>query len=631
MGWSGRIGEDGRIVTIGRLHKGRGLTSLMLTSLGLSLLAARPAAAAPGAGTVDDPVRVDAFPYIAAGSTLGAFSDAIDLYDCGPGLDESGAEVIYAFELAEPARVTAWVEGDDGIVDIDVHLLDSLTIDRGVATECVARANVIAEAPMFAGLHYVVVDTFAGDDQAGDFVLHVHAIGDDWFQMPVAQGVTWRARRPGDLNGSPQVLHALHVDLDAPGVELEVVLPPGCATVAEAAASAGPTAVAAVNSSFFAGCGSPVSFMRHDGVLLATNGAGADRGAFGLDLGGVPVVGRTAPGADWPDVDEGQGGAPLLVEDGVALQGADAWAAEGLTSAGFLGPNPRTVIGYDPAGDVVLATVDGRRPNAAGMSLDALASWSAEALMGQGVVNLDGGGSTTMWIGGITPSGVVNYPSDAGATEPPDHSGSRAVVGAVVIHGLPYNWPPRFQTTPPTMAAVGEAYAYDADAIDLNVDDVVTYALDAGPPGMTIDARSGELSFAPAVDSAPQVEVTISARDDQQGVTEQTWTLTIEGALGPGDTGVDDTRGGSEETSMPGGIGGGSRGGPSGGVSSGEAEPSAGGIGTDEGCGCRAGAPVGSTGWLWVLGFRRRRRGAVGADLGAPRRGRATREPRAPA
>ncbi|MEM9458212.1 MAG: phosphodiester glycosidase family protein [Myxococcota bacterium] len=599
-------------MTIDRPGEGRALSLLGLSLLGLSLLLARPAVAAPGAGTVDDPVWVDAFPYIAAGSTLGALSDAIDLYDCGPGLDESGAEVIYAFELAELARVTAWVEGDGGLVDIDVHLLDALTIDRGVATDCVARANVIAEAEMSAGLHYVVVDTFAGDDQAGDFVLHTHAIGEDWFQMPVAQGVTWRARRPGALDGSPQVLHALHVDLDAPGVALEVVLPPGCATVAEAAAFAGPTAVAAVNSSFFAGCGSPVSFMRHDGVLLATNGAGADRGAFGLDPAGVPIVGRTAPGADWPRVHEGQGGAPLLVEDGVALQGADAWAAEGLASAGFLGPNPRTVLGYDAAGDVVLATVDGRRPNAAGMSLDALASWSAEALMGQGVVNLDGGGSTTIWVGGITPSGVVNYPSDAGATEQPDHAGSRAVVGAVVVHGLPYNWPPRFQTTPQTMAAVGEAYAYDADAIDLDVDDVVTYALDDGPPGMTIDARSGEVSFAPTVDSPPQVDVTISARDDQDGVTEQTWTLTIEGAMGPGDTGVDDTRGGPGETSASGEtIGGGSRGGTSGGVSSGEAEPSAGGMGTDSGCGCRSGTPAGSFGWLWVLGIRRRRRAEV--------------------
>ena len=38
-----------------------------------------------------------------------------------------------------------------------------------------------------------------------------------------------------------------------------------------------------------------------------------------------------------------------------------------------------------------------------------------------------------------------------------------------------------------TTASVGQAYLYDADAIDLNVEDVITYGLSVAPDGMTID------------------------------------------------------------------------------------------------------------------------------------------------
>lgn len=42
-------------------------------------------------------------------------------------------------------------------------------------------------------------------------------------------------------------------------------------------------------------------------------------------------------------------------------------------------------------------------------------------------LNLDGGGSTTMWIKG---KGVVNHPSDNGKF---DHEGARAVANAIIV------------------------------------------------------------------------------------------------------------------------------------------------------------------------------------------------------
>jgi hypothetical protein len=135
------------------------------------------ASAAPGQGTTGDPVIVDVLPWFQRGDTSVAASDVIDAYSCDAGLDESGHEWIYRFELPADARVTAWVEGDGDVVDNDVHLLDDLALDGTLATSCVARGHTIAEADMTAGTRFAVVDAWNGEAQAGPFVLRVYAIG----------------------------------------------------------------------------------------------------------------------------------------------------------------------------------------------------------------------------------------------------------------------------------------------------------------------------------------------------------------------------------------------------------------------------------------------------------------------
>ncbi|WP_327071130.1 phosphodiester glycosidase family protein [Kitasatospora sp. NBC_01302] len=83
--------------------------------------------------------------------------------------------------------------------------------------------------------------------------------------------------------------------------------------------------------------------------------------------------------------------------------------------------NPRTVIGKDGQGRVVLLEADGREPGySQGLSLDE----EAKALRSLGVVaamNLDGGGSSAMSVAG----GLVSRPSDA--------TGERPVGDAVVV------------------------------------------------------------------------------------------------------------------------------------------------------------------------------------------------------
>ena len=584
----------------------RSRVSTLIVVLGLGVPSI--AYGAPGAGTVADPIAIDALPYAVAGTTVGAAS-TIERYDCADTLDESGGEVVYAFSLPLAARVSAWVEGDDDVVDIDVHLLSGLDVQAGIAQGCVARGNRIAEAELDAGAYYVVVDTYDGAAQAGAFVLHLDAIGDDWTERHVADGVSWRARRYAALAGGAQVVHLLVVDPTVPGVSIRSIDATGCQTVGAMGEALG--AVAGVNGGYFASGCAPVSLLKTGGQLTGTNAE--DRGAFGMTSSATPLIDVVVAGADWPAAHEAQGGGPVLVRAGVPRSGSSAWAEESFTSSSFNGRNPRTLAGFNGSGSISFGTVDGRRTNAYGMSLDDLAAWAASADVGLSeAVNLDGGGSTTMWIAGANPNGVVNYPSDDAAQETAAHAGSRGVSGGLFVFASPYNHAPRFQTDPITTGTVGQPYVYDADAIDLDVEDVITYTLAVAPDGMTIDPSSGEVDWTPGAGAAVVTPVTITASDGHGGKTDQSYEIAVEGTGLPDAGGHDAAV--TEEASVPeeDGATDGSATDSGGATDSGDASTPQGASGSPasapqseeaEGCACRS--PAGGrarASWLILLG-----------------------------
>ena len=110
-------------------------------------------------------------------------------------------------------------------------------------------------------------------------------------------------------------------------------------------------------------------------------------------------------------------GNPTLVEDGVNVGYS--------CPAPFCARNPRTGVGLDAEGRVLLVTVDGRRPGySVGMSLLEFAR-QFKRLGARWALNLDGGGSTTMWVKGR----VINRPSDP--------YGERPVSSALLVLGGP--------------------------------------------------------------------------------------------------------------------------------------------------------------------------------------------------
>jgi exopolysaccharide biosynthesis protein len=99
------------------------------------------------------------------------------------------------------------------------------------------------------------------------------------------------------------------------------------------------------------------------------------------------------------------GGGPTLVQKGKVRITA---VEERFRNDVSQGRAPRTALGVDAKGNILLATVDGRQPGySAGMTLRELAR-TLDELGAQEAINLDGGGSTTMALKGD----VVNKPSD---------------------------------------------------------------------------------------------------------------------------------------------------------------------------------------------------------------------------
>jgi hypothetical protein len=87
------------------------------------------------------------------------------------------------------------------------------------------------------------------------------------------------------------------------------------------------------------------------------------------------------------------------------------------------------------------------------------------------------------------------------------------------------NAPPRIVSMPPT-AAQSERYEYKVKAEDRD-GDTVTYQLEKGPPGMTIESGTGRLLWAFPADQRGTVPVRITASDGQGGTAIQEFEIVL--------------------------------------------------------------------------------------------------------
>ena len=247
--------------------------------------------------------------------------------------------------------------------------------------------------------------------------------GAAWSIDVVAPGVELRTHHFEQVLGLPQYVSVLDIDLNEPGIRVDVAgADSGRMKTSDIASRVG--AVAAINAGFFEADGTPSLFFQDEGVIVRADDDNRIRffedGAIATLADGDAVVVRRAHPV-WralPDFSDVLVAGPMLVWDG-SVQEAEA--------GGFnLTHHPRTAVGLTPDNHLILVTVDGRSVRSAGMTAEELALLM-QALGCEVALNLDGGGSTTMWVAG---RGVVNHPSDNMQF---DGDGERAVANAVVV------------------------------------------------------------------------------------------------------------------------------------------------------------------------------------------------------
>ncbi|HEX9891923.1 MAG TPA: phosphodiester glycosidase family protein [Actinomycetota bacterium] len=216
-------------------------------------------------------------------------------------------------------------------------------------------------------------------------------------------------------------------------------------------------------------CGAQALAME-GGIVLSARPS-AEQGAFlrGMDSDQILTLSWSM---GWPGVLDALGGYPQLIRAGKVVAGS--------CSASLCKRHPRTGVGMRPDGTVMLVVVDGRRKRwSKGMTLKQFAR-QFERLGAEWALNLDGGGSSTMWIRG---RGIVNRPSDRR---------ERQVSSALLVLNGPDGGEPAL------LSAGGEGQAAPpapAAAISLDAGDVA--ALDPGSTGGLLEALA-EGVFDPA-------------------------------------------------------------------------------------------------------------------------------------
>lgn len=237
----------------------------------------------------------------------------------------------------------------------------------------------------------------------------------------------------GGLFCSAQYLCLIEIAPDSPR-RLAFVHDERLAAVSQLASRLG--ALAAVNGSFFdMGQFNPICYLRIGGRQVGENTPQKSDtvnrkyyqyATLVLDSAGrphlrVPDSNRHAEAA-WPDSNIMTAG-PMLLADGRTLPQRD-------DRTFVTARHNRTALGLKPDGTVLLLVADGHfRHRADGLSLPELAlimRW----LGCSDAINLDGGGSSTMFVRDLPDDGVANHPSDNNAF---DHLGQRPVSNAIVV------------------------------------------------------------------------------------------------------------------------------------------------------------------------------------------------------
>jgi exopolysaccharide biosynthesis protein len=248
-----------------------------------------------------------------------------------------------------------------------------------------------------------------------------------WDTRPIVKGITLKQAQFPALFGAAQSVNILEVDLNQADIRISIAADPTKRILTSTFAKE-KNSIAAINGTFFdMKNGGAVMLVKQGGKLINPSKGYSERsdGALTIDGNKVKIIAADSANADWADNLK----APNVMVSGPVLL-TDGKPAE-LSNASFNTlSHPRSAIGITSENKLLLVAVDGRSESGSGMSLFSLGTL-LQILGARDAMNLDGGGSTTLYVEGQTENGVVNHPSD---NKKFDHNGERKVANAILVN-----------------------------------------------------------------------------------------------------------------------------------------------------------------------------------------------------
>lgn len=256
----------------------------------------------------------------------------------------------------------------------------------------------------------------------------VFAATQTWTTQTIAPGLVWKNLHADSLFGHPQHINILEVDMRKNETLLTFCADTLIPTSHQAQSA---EALAAVNGGFFdMKAGGSVTFLKVKGQILhfsrpklIEEQSEILRGALWIDEQGHVFIQPAQPDSFYTQSRYHSVllTGPMLLNEGQPIPLADR--------PFNTNRHPRTGACITSDKKLLLLTVDGRTAESHGMALPELTTF-LQSLGCQNAVNLDGGGSTTMWIQGMPEGGIVNMPCD---NKRFDHSGERPVANAIAV------------------------------------------------------------------------------------------------------------------------------------------------------------------------------------------------------
>ncbi|MBJ2175204.1 phosphodiester glycosidase family protein [Aureibaculum sp. A20] len=245
----------------------------------------------------------------------------------------------------------------------------------------------------------------------------------NWTKNKIHPKISWNHHQFQDLFSSIQSITV--VEIKSPGKRIKAAVEyatSGFIKTSDFAKSS--EALVAINGSFFdTKNGGSIVFFKKNGLIInqTKEGFTPTRESVGFSINkseSMEIIKKPING--WAGATE-----KTILSSGPLLRYHDVNASQEKTKFNT-NRHPRTAIGRTQDGRILAVVVDGRSSQGQGVSIKELAQLM-HALGCVDAMNLDGGGSSTVWIKN---SGIVNFPSD---NKMYDHQGERAVVNAIIF------------------------------------------------------------------------------------------------------------------------------------------------------------------------------------------------------